>query len=413
MREVEDFFIYLDKINGFYVDSRSVTPNSLFFALPGKRTDGHLFLKEVSRKGAFAAIVDKSYQGEDFGLFLYKVGDVLLFLQKLAKWHMEKKGSKVIGITGSFGKTTTREFVYSLLKPKAWRNIKNYNSQIGLALSILNSKDREIAVLEMGISKKKEMDRLVDIVGKMDIALITKIGPVHLENFSDVFDIAKEKMKIFLKAEKKIINYELLKYGGEEEWITFSIKNRWANYYLEKKEKINIYKDQKFVRSFDMQSFVFLENFLAAYAILDILGIEDIDTSKLIFPKMRFEKIKKRGFSFILDCYNANEESIILALKNLPKDKKKIFILGSMQELGPFSKQAHDRITKYCNKHIDHLICYKKETFYLMEKYEGEKCYFSDKKRLAQYLREIVSYEDIVLIKGSRIFEMEKILEFF
>src|ERR1700722_5387741 len=160
------------------IDSRKVQEGQLFFALKGKKFDGHLFLKDVAGRGAAAAVVSSDYKGESYGLPLLKVECPTAALQKLAKREREERKIRVIAVTGSVGKTTTKEFLADLLKVK-FRTAKtpgNSNSQVGIPLSILNSHgDEELFVMEMGMSEPNEIERLVEIAPPY-LALITRVG---------------------------------------------------------------------------------------------------------------------------------------------------------------------------------------------------------------------------------------------
>jgi UDP-N-acetylmuramoyl-tripeptide--D-alanyl-D-alanine ligase len=427
IKELKDL-IKKGKITNFSFDSRDIEEKGLFFALKGEKTDGHNFLKMIFQKKAFGAVVKKNYKGPTFNLKLFRVKNVENTLQTLAKEILEERRKKVIGITGSLGKTTTKEFIFTLIQGKYEKVSKtpgNYNSQAGLPLSILNmekEKEKEVFVLEMGMCKKKEMEKLSKIA-KADIALITNISFSHSENFKNLLEIASEKSKIFCKSTKiKIINYSLLKYKklfNKKDFCTFSTKNRKADFFLESEnDKIVIYENNKKI-VFDkfLEETHFLENFLAAYVVSRKMGLKVLDIKKrlkyLKTPKMRFEKIQKKGVLFILDCYNASKDSMIAAFKNLPKAKgKKIAILGEMRELGKFSKKLHERVGKEANEEFDLLLCIGENCKHVMDNFFEKKFLFKDHKSLAKYLKRVVRKGDLVLIKGSRALEMEKVLNF-
>jgi UDP-N-acetylmuramoyl-tripeptide--D-alanyl-D-alanine ligase len=425
IKELKDL-IKKEKIRSFSFDSRDIEEKGLFFALKGERADGHDFLKIVAQKKAFGAVVKKGYKGSTFKLKLFRVKNVENTLQTLAKEILNERRKKVIGITGSLGKTTTKDFIFALLRAKyekVFKTPKNYNSQIGLPISILNmEKGAEIFVLEMGMSKKGEMEKLAKVV-EADVALITNVGFSHSENFENLSEIAFEKARIFGKNTKiKIINYSLLKYKklfNREDFFTFSMKNRNADFFLKsERDKIVIYeKKRKIIFKKFLEESHFLENFLAAYAVLRKMGLKISEIKKglkyLETPKMRFEKIKKNKVLFIVDCYNASKDSMIAAFENLPKVKgKRIAVLGEMRELGKFSKRLHEMVGKVLNEKFDLLLCIGENCKYMMENFLKEKVLFEDQKSLAKYLKRVLGEGDLVLIKGSRALEMEKVLKF-
>lgn len=187
-------------VRGVAVDSRQIKPGDLFFALPGAKADGHTFLEEAAKKGAAGAVVHHSYNGADFGLPLIKSDDVLQTLQELARKKVESARPRIVGITGSLGKTTTKEFVTTLLKAKyrVAASPGNSNSQIGLPLAILNHSGEgdEILVLEMGMTHPGEIHKLVSIAPP-EVAVVTKVALVHACNFESIEEIAHAKGEIF------------------------------------------------------------------------------------------------------------------------------------------------------------------------------------------------------------------------
>jgi UDP-N-acetylmuramoyl-tripeptide--D-alanyl-D-alanine ligase len=221
-------------IKGVEVDSRKVEAGQLFFALKGKKVDGHDHIAEAAAKGASAAIVSQEYRGESFGLSLIAVPDVLLTLQNLAKEAFLEKKWRVVAVTGSVGKTTTKEFLATLLEAK-FRVIKtpgSANSQIGLPMSILNmEKEGELFVMEAGMSAPKELEKLVQIAPP-EIALITRIGLAHAAYFVDGLEgIARAKAEIFSHPDTKVgfVNvqckaFDSVMHAGKSEKRTFGFE---------------------------------------------------------------------------------------------------------------------------------------------------------------------------------------------
>lgn len=407
--------ILKNNIEGFKVHSKDVNKNDLFFALKGNKTDGHNFVKEASEKGAFLSVVEEGYRAEGLEKNkIFKVNGVLKTLQELGKSILKKK--RLLGITGSFGKTTTKDFIYSLLKEEFQiaKSFENYNSQIGLFLSALNmEKDVNMAVLEMGISRVKEMENFLRVL-KLDMAVLLNVSFSHVGNFKNFKALLLEKMKIFKNCPIKIINYDLVKFVKKTDFITFSMKEKRADFFLEEKEKktFTIYENGKRVFNFFFENSFFSLNFLAAYAACRMLKVDPMKIKEKIRylkpPKMRWEKIKKGGVLFILDCYNSNPFSIIWGFKNLPHVKgKKIAFFGPMKELGKFSKSLHQKVGEAANKFVDVLLTFEEESFYFLEKFKKEKAFFLSKKKAFEYLNKIIYPEDLVFIKGARSCKME------
>lgn len=422
-------------VSGYRIDSRSVLPGDLFFALKGERSDGHSYLKEIAGRGAAGAIVRRGCPDQE-GLALIEVDEPLEALRELAKCALERHPAQILGITGSVGKTTTKEFAATLLEGKfpLFKNPGSYNSQRTFPLNLLNRTGLEkLLVLEMGMSEPGEIERLTKIAAP-DIAIITKIAMSHVANFPDGMDgIAKAKAEIcsqWPKTRLAVVDLEFLQYPEaaaliRAEKVTFSTHDRNADYYLSYVEgKYRI--DERGVRAhqFDLpfQESHFLHDFTAALAAARQLGMEweeiERQIPKLSPPKMRFEQFEWRGMHLINDTYNANPASMRAALENLPQPKeggKRIAVFGSMQkELGAFSKEAHEEIGRLAQKHVDVLLSLGEEAKILFDAFgEAKKpCeHFLDQQTLIERLREVMRPGDVVLFKGARSMRLEHVVE--
>jgi len=415
----------LSQITNFQVDSRLVNSGSAFFALKGKKCSGEDFLKQVSDNKAVMAFVSKSYKNEGLNLKMIKVDDPFIILQNLAKDKLELFKGKIIGITGSVGKTTTKEFVAQLLEGdfKVRKTIGNANSQIGLPLTILNSDlDCDIQVLEMGMSEKGHVLRLAEIANP-DVALITKVDYAHAENFDSLEDIVEAKSEILREDAKiKIVDYELTRYACiyRHNPVTFSINDKRADYFLNVKTGELHEKSGKVVRfSLPFQETFFLHDLLGSIVIAKELGVsyENIQLKmfELKLPLMRFEKFEKNNILFINDSYNSAPAALLAAIENLSLYKKrKIAVLGPMLELGKYSEMRHFEMGKIAAKRIDILFtigkdCEKMHQAFLEEKQSAY--HFPNLSLLALGLKKILEEGDIVLVKGSRAIELEKLFE--
>lgn len=421
------------RVLGYRIDSRNAGSGDLFFALKGERVDGHAFLREAAKKGAAGAVVQKGCPRVE-GLCLIEVDDPLEALHKLARLGLEKVPAQILGITGSVGKTTVKEFAATLLEKKfpLYKNFGSFNSQCTFPLNLLNRSGQEkLLVLEMGMSFPGEIERLAAIAAP-DIAVITKIALSHVANFSDGLEgIARAKAEIASqpKTRKVIVDLEFLQYKAAEsirvEKITFSTQDSRADYYLSYID--GQYRiDEKGVRAhqFDLpfHESHFLHDFTAALAAARQMGMswEEIEQQipHLAPPKMRFEQFDWNGIRIINDAYNANPASMRAALENLPHPKeggKKIAVFGSMQkELGSFTQEAHEEIGRLAQKHIDVLLSIGEEAKILNAAFSEAKKpseHFEAKDALALRLCEVMRPGDIVLIKGARSMQMEQIVE--
>lgn len=420
-------------IKGVAIDSRKVKAGDLFFALSGKRVDGHQFLKEAAQKGAVSAVVQKNYSGNTFGLQLLHVSDVLLALQELARQSVK---SKIIGITGSLGKTTVKEFTLQLLQDSyvTYASPLSYNSQATLPLSILMAEGNEdYLILEMGMSQKGELANLVSIAPP-DIALLTTISFQHAVNFTDgIKGIRREKSKIFSHAKTKlgIIPHDLLSFKevyqtGACHKMTFSTTSKAADYYLEKIEKavkIFVKGKEECKIAIQLPNEAHYHNFLAAIVLARAVCIpwEAICKRAAFFrlPLGRFEKVVKNGIIFINDAFNADPVSMTAALKNLPKPNKggqTIAVLTEMNALGKYSDKGHASVAKAALKAADLLLCLGSRSKIMVEIWEkeGKTAYlYQSRQQLEAALRKYASSGDVVLLKGARCYALDEILSKF
>jgi len=401
---------------GFSADSRLTQPGHLFFALPGEKTDGHQFLKEVAQKKAQAAIVSKSYSGPDFGLTLFYVDDPLLTLQECARFKLQNRRPKIVGITGTVGKTSCKEFVVTLLegsKKIAW-SPKSYNSKISLPLTILNhaALGEEVLILEMAMSKKGEIARLVEIAPP-DIAVITAISLVHAENFATLDEIAQAKGEILTHPQTRlgiIPPYGFLQEMGSCSKKTVSFDGPNADYHMGNVPlpALELPPHHQY-------------NALLAMVVCRELGLEWEEilprTQLLRVLEGRGAVVEKSGVYFVNDTYNASPQSMKAALDAFPSASgKRLAVLGEMKELGKFSEQAHKEVGTHALDKLDYLICTGNECAPIEEvwKREGRPVeHFVTNQDALQALRQVAKPGDVVLLKGSHSCRLWELLEAF
>ncbi len=419
------------QVSGYQIDSRNIQPGELFFALPGQKVDGHKFLAQAKMRGAIGAVVNHSYQGPDHGLILLPVEDVLASLQGLARRLMQECRSKVVGITGSVGKTTTKEFAATLLEGKfrVGKTHLSYNTKLTYPITLLNRMgDEEVLVVELGMTEPGDIGRLVEIAAP-DLALITKITFVHFSHFEKgISDIAKYKAQIFSheRTKKCIFDHEFYQFpeslaNVRGEKLSFSSKDNAADYFLAPDYFVHEKKRKTHQLIPPHQQSHFLHDFIAAISIAREMNMEWGEIAEQVpllkLPKMRFEKIEKDGVLFINDAYNANPESMKAALSHLPEPQnggKRIAVLGMMVDLGSQHERLHREVGAFAKEHIDHLLILGKEPLPILEAFqEGPKPaeqYF-DFPSLAERLQSLMRPGDVVLVKASRCVEMEKLFQ--
>lgn len=402
----------------FQIDSRLIKENDVFFALKGERTDGHLFLEEVAKKKAKAVVISKDYKLlQKLDLEVIRVENVLDCLQELAKESLKDSKAKKIAITGSMGKTTTKEYTSILLSGEfsISKTYKSYNSQGGFPIALLNiNKNVDFLVLEMGMDEKNEIKKLLKIVAP-DLSVLTQLVKYH-QNFDDIEELGFAKKEIFThpRTKIKLINKKLkdLHPFKNENYLTFSIEDKKADFYLDIKNEYFYEMGKKIKLVLPFKETHLLEDLTASISICRLVNEKYENIFKqfhlLKSERLRFEKKIVKETLFILDCYNALPEATIAAIENLPKvNGKKIAVLGSHLKLGKSSEKAHEEIIEIAKKNVDEIICFGMEWNHI----KNLKI-FSDFETLAKYLKDIMKKDDVVLIKGSNILYMEKILDF-
>lgn len=430
LRRLGDHKISVDKtpeifLTGAAVDSRLYHPGQLFFALKGGKEDGHSYLAEVAAKGASAAVVDATYEGPSHGLLLIRVQNPLRALQELAKATLGSYPTKVVAVTGSLGKTTTKGFISTLLQERyrVAASPGNSNSQIGAPLAILNEMtgNEEIWVQEMGMTHPGQILDLIKIAPPT-IAVLTTVALVHACNFGSLREIAVTKGEIFSHPQttlgilsRDIEDYSEVALLGACRKVSFSTENPMADYKLSvTKEGIQITSkdDSCNLPPLNIPGRHNLHNFLAAVAVARNLGLtwDQIRSgmSKLHLLERRLEHIEKKGILFINDSYNASAVSVKAALESLPAPKsggKRIAVIGEMLELGQFSAQCHLDVAEAALGRVDSMICMGKACEPIVQKWEQEKrpvVWSTNLSKVVEALQQQVKAGDVVLLKGSR-----------
>lgn len=373
-----------------FFDSRQVEPGGIYYALKGGK-DGHDFLEEVALRGGVEAVVEEGYAGKDYGLCLTRVKGVLEELHRRAK---EVRKPLVIGVTGSVGKTTTKEFIAELLKERfrVEKTPESYNSQISFPISVLNMKEADVWVMEMGMSYGGEIRRLVE-VAPPHIAVVTRIGMAHAGNFKDQEAIAEAKGEIFSSSFTKwgvvssqAAEFQAIREGGGAKRVI--------------------------VREEGPQVFTathIQEDFLIAREVALLMGLSEEEIGRAIprlkMLKHRFQIFDKGGVTFVDDSYNSNPTSLMAALRNLPKAQGKVVaVIGEMRELGSFSRESHEKVAHLAIPFVDHVLLYGKETETMRKIFDQKQIpveWFTDKQLLKERMEALLGKGDVVLLKGS------------
>ena len=406
-------------------DTRKIVDNCLFFALKGDNFNGNAYAAEALKKGATYAIVDeKKYVATDKVIL---VDNVLQTLQKLAAYHRNQCNARIIGLTGSNGKTTTKELIYAVLSKKynTIATIGNLNNHIGVPLTLLSiKKDTEIAIVEMGANHLKEIEFLCGIA-RPDFGYIANFGKAHLEGFGSLEGVIKGKSElydhliqhgksIFLNADdpiqlEKSGNY-IKKYG-----FTQSKKDYFRIEFLKAEPFVSIKVENTTINSNLIGSYNFT-NCCAAILIGKYFNVElhDIKNALETYTARnnRSQIIEKNGKQIVLDAYNANPTSMKVALENfgnLNGSVPKIAFLGDMFELGEAADREHRNIVDLAAKlNLDKVIL-------IGDKFHGIQTSFIkfiDYGDVASNFTEVdIPQKCKILIKGSRGMALERLLD--
>lgn len=424
-------------INDVQYDSRAVKNGTLFAAIKGEKVDGHKFIKECFAKGAAAVFTENEVPENSTGCYI-EVENSRLALQKLAAYYRSKQNVRLIGITGSVGKTSTKEMIAAGLS-KGFDVMKtqgNKNSQIGLPMTMFEIEEHnEIAVIEMGMSEFGEMDRLADIA-RPNIAVMTNIGVAHIENLGTQENILKEKFRITKYFDKDGILFlngddGLLKsLHGKQEFktVTFGL-NKDNDYYADeiKTEGFNT----KFVCCFGGKRVELnipalgehsVKNALAAFAVGTHLGLDEktIQSGLMTYKNapMRQQIHEMKDFILIDDSYNSSPEAAKVSLnvlKSVAKGKT-IAVLADMLELGEKSGSEHYGVGKHLAElGIDTLIAVGELSRNTAKGAEENGCkevvMFENNGQAYEYLKKMIEKECAVLVKGSRGMHTDEIVK--
>lgn len=425
------------EVTDIVTDNRKVTKGGMFIAIKGARADGHDFIEDAYEKGAICVISEKELDTDKPYIL---VDESLAAIKKIARFYRENLDVKVVGITGSVGKTSTKEIIHSVLSEKynVLKTEGNFNNELGLPLTIFRLRDEhEIAVLEMGISDFGEMTRLSDIA-KPDVAVITNIGLCHLENLKSRDGILKAKTEIFNSIPE---NAHIVLNGDDDKLSTITeYKGIKPEFYYANENNKDIFADnienngikgiscdihyygENIKADINIPGKHMISNALAAVCVGKIfcLSNDEIEKgiSKLQPVAGRNNIVEIGNCTIIDDCYNANPVSMRASIDVLGfANSRKVAILGDMFELGQNEEKLHAEIGEYlCDTDIEVVVLVGNLMKNAFEKIKGMNSdkkvyYFSELDNCLNELKDILEDEDTVLIKASHGMNFSKILE--
>lgn len=429
------------KISGVSINSKTIEAGNLFIPLKGENRDGHEFVKMAFENGAAASLWQKDYPNPPEGYPLIFVEDTLRALQELAKAYRNELNLKVVGITGSNGKTTTKDITAAILASqyKVQKTIGNFNNEIGLPLSILQlEEDTEIAVLEMGMNRFGEI-HLLSNIARPDVAVITNIGDAHLQELGSRYGISKAKLEILnglkdgglfvFNGDEPLLLNQIKTLNGEGKWRVKTFGRETSNDLFPTSIQVTT---NGMLFTINEYNDTLLLPILGEYNVLNALSAIHVALEfQIPFSKikkslhtislsnMRMELIDGMNGSKILnDAYNASPTSmkaVIDLAGKLEGYKRKILVLGDMLELGESEIQLHEKIGESINPNdFNYLFTFGKLAESIANaarnKWTDKNVFsFQDKSQLIKELKEIVNEGDLIVVKGSRGMKLEEV----
>ena len=408
---------------GVSTDSRTLQSGQLFFALSGPNFNGNQFAKQALNKGAIAVVVDEDVSISDDRVI--RVENTLRSLQTLATEHRKKLGTTIIALTGSNGKTTTKELIHSVLST-TYTTVAtqgNLNNHIGVPLTLLSlQKDTEIGVVEMGANHPGEIALLANIT-QPNAGLVTNFGKAHLEGFGSLDGVVKAKSELFdyLKTTNGLIianadDPKIMAQLKGQDPITYGTETtaRVSATLLTENDAIRIEVDQQEIQT-QLSGAYNGYNALAAYAIGRHFGVSPQNAKRALESYIpdnnRSQLIRKKDLHITLDAYNANPTSMQAALASFSKKGgKKIAVLGQMNELGKHTEIEHKRLVDWIkSSSIDD--CYWVGSAFAP--FISSDKYFSTVDQAKDYFSKTPLGQASILVKGSRSFTLEKLVDVF
>ena len=427
-KDIELIYEKYKECNHVSTDTRNLTEGCLFFALKGPNFDANAFAEEALNKGAkYAVISDEKYKKDDRFLL---VEDTLRALQLVANHHRRQLTIPIIGITGSNGKTTTKELINLVLsqKYKSWATQGNLNNHIGVPLTLLNApKDAEIMVVEMGANKLRDIKELCDIA-EPSHGIITNIGKAHLEGFGSFEGILRTKTELY----QHLLDHKGTAFINSRNDLLSNYGNKFADpiYYPAKGDYyhcelisadpfVELKAENRQKIKTRLMGIYNYENIAAALCIGKFFEVDPKDANKAVAdyaPSNNRSQIieHENGNFIILDAYNANPSSMKAAIENFAalNRPKKVLILGDMKELGDDSIKEHHDLGRLIAKYdFDKILLCGISIIKAMDNNPGA-VNFENKLMLINYLKSKKYKNTTFLIKGSRSMGLEEVVKY-
>jgi UDP-N-acetylmuramoyl-tripeptide--D-alanyl-D-alanine ligase len=424
---MENLFQLFYQSSGVSTDTRKIKQDSLYIALKGENFDGNTFADKAIELGAKYAIVDnKDFANEST---IFHVDDSLVFLQKLSNYHRKRFDIPLIGITGSNGKTTSKELINAVLTQKynVLCTAGNLNNHIGVPLTLLNlTEEHQIAIIEMGANKPKDIEELC-IIAEPNYGIITNVGKAHLQGFlsfegvietkSELYAFVKNNQgKIVINGDDEILNNKANSFQLEK--VTYGTNGE--NHIQGELVRLNPFVELRW-KSADYNSPIIQTNLVGKYNFLNFLAaitfgtIFKVENEKINEAISNYEPTNNRSQvqktkenTLIIDCYNANPSSMQLALESFKEIQhpNKLAILGDMFELGLESEIEHKKIIDYCVENKIQFLTVG--DFFQKHNSSG----YKNTQETIEFINSANIKNSLILLKGSRGIALEKIINF-
>jgi len=423
--KIEQLYQYFLKSSGICTDTRKISKGCLFFALKGDNFNGNTFTQEALDKGAFKVVIDDLRHHKNTGETILS-GNALKLLQKLALYHRKQLNIPIIAITGSNGKTTTKELIKTVLSEKfnTVATVGNLNNHIGVPLTLLSMDAKtQLGIVEMGANHLKEIDFLCAIA-LPDYGYITNFGKAHLEGFGSLEGVIKAKTELYnyIKKHNKIVfvnanDKKQMKLSESISRITFGNNKQDFSIQLKNKEDKLVIKYKNTLIESNLIGIYNFDNLAAAVSIGAFFKVQKGDIKSAIEnyqpSNNRSQIINKGSNKIILDAYNANPSSLLAALSSFLKSKEnhKILFLGDMFELGKETKTEHQNIVNFLEDNY-FTYCYLIGENFNKTKTTSKKI---SKLKTFESLKKVLNdnhfKNSFILIKASRGMALERVLE--
>ncbi len=423
---IQDLYQKYLNSTGVSTDTRTLRPGNMFFALRGPQFNANEFARKAVESGASFAVIDDPSMHTDSRIIL--VNDSLQTLQALASLHRDHLKIPIIGLTGSNGKTTTKELINAVLsrKYKTYSTQGNLNNHIGVPITILSINENiEIGIIEMGANKIGDILELCEIA-KPTHGFITNIGQAHIEGFGSYEGVLRGKSELY----DWLLIHEGIVFINSMDPVLFNMSKRFKDpvFFPGKNDfyHCSLENSKPFIRIRDEKGNEIQTRLIGSYNFLNVATALCIGKYFQVSPEAakdgieayeprnnRSQLIKKGNNTIILDAYNANPSSMEAALLQLNemKGQNKVVILGDMFELGDYTQEGHRKIGTLTKKMKLNQVIFCGERMHFAHTENREARYFKSRKELEEFLENHIFENSIILIKGSRAMALENIVD--